>query len=152
MAGLFEAVMTPNVSYDFDLTETALSEALDDISPNYGFVARGKLIVSNDEPVSDYTYNVLESLRKVYSTQGDAHGFWGTTLGYVVVIFSLFPVVAQPAEGVQAGKVFPSQADRADFVYDAIDFRAVLRGHALFAADGVYRAGVPANDRVAVVL
>lgn len=106
MAGLFEAVMTPNVSYDFDLTETALSEALDDISPNYGFVARGKLIVSNDEPVSDYTYNVLESLRKVYSTQGDAHGFWGTTLGYMVVIFSLFLSLHSLLRVFKRGKYF----------------------------------------------
>lgn len=90
MLALFEAVLTPNVSYDIDLTETALSESLDEISPNYGFVARGKLIISQDEPVSDYTYNVLESLRKVYNTQEDKDGFWGTALGYAVVVFSVF--------------------------------------------------------------
>lgn len=90
MQALFEAVLSPNVSYDIDLTETALSESLDDISPNYGFVARGKLIVSKDEPVSDYTYNVLESLRRVYNTQGATNGYWGTTLGYVIVVFSVF--------------------------------------------------------------
>lgn len=106
MTALFEAVLTPNVSYDIDLTETALSENLDDISPNYGFIARGKLIISQDEPVSDYTYNVLESLRKVYNTQGDTRGLWGTTLGYVIVVFSIFLSLYMLIKLFKRGKYF----------------------------------------------
>ncbi len=106
MTALFEAVLTPNVSYDIDLTETALSENLDDISPNYGFIARGKLIISQDEPVSDYTYNVLESLRKVYNTQGDKQGMWGTTLGYVIVVFSIFLSLYMLLRQFKRGKYF----------------------------------------------
>lgn len=91
LTSLFEAVITPNVAFDMDLTETALAEKLDGISPNYGFVARGKHIISKGEPVSEYTYTVLSSLRRAYNMQSsDTHGRWNMTLGYVIVIFIIF--------------------------------------------------------------
>ena len=91
LTSLFEAVLTPNVTFDMDLTETALAEKLDGISPNYGFIARGKHIISKGEPVSEHTYTVLSSLRKAYNMQSsDTQGRLSMTLGYVIVIFIIF--------------------------------------------------------------
>ena len=99
-----ETIISPDVIYDADMTDVALNEKIEGISPNYGFVAKGKHIISQDEPVSEYAFAVLTSLSEAYKTH-IMHS-WKVTLGYVMLVFTIFALLFWLLTVFKRGKYF----------------------------------------------
>ncbi len=65
-------VITPNLVYNEDLSEESINEALDNISPNRGFIEKETLIISKGEVVEGEKLIILESLRKEYEVNSSS--------------------------------------------------------------------------------
>ena len=66
---LFFNVLKPNVSYDEELTQTELQEALSEITTTRGTVDEGKLIIAKGEVVENENYKILNSLKAEYQSE-----------------------------------------------------------------------------------
>lgn len=66
---LFFDIIKPNVSLNESITQSALEEELNKVSPVRGQVARETLIISKGEVVEGDTYKILESLQSEYESQ-----------------------------------------------------------------------------------
>jgi len=69
LISLFFDIIKPNVTLDKSITESALQEDLDNISPTRGSIERGTLIISKGEIVEGTKYNILKSLQSEYESQ-----------------------------------------------------------------------------------
>jgi cyclic-di-AMP phosphodiesterase PgpH len=78
---LFFDIVSPNVYYDDDLTQKALTEELSKISHTRGTVDEGKLIVAKGEVVEAENLKILESLKKEYESE-----LWTENNQYVILI------------------------------------------------------------------
>jgi putative nucleotidyltransferase with HDIG domain len=101
---LFNAIISPNVLYDADITDTALNERLEAISPYYGFIPRGKHIISQDEPITEHTYVVLSSLRDVYSAQTGKS--WVSWWGYLIITAAIYSMLFWLLTRFKRGRYF----------------------------------------------
>ncbi|RIA09640.1 hypothetical protein OE09_1481 [Flavobacteriaceae bacterium MAR_2010_72] len=88
LISLFFDIIKPNVKLNVSLTEKALQEEINKISPTRGSIEKGTLIVSKGEIVDANTYDVLKSLQSEYESQ-----VW-TQSGYNWVIFAYTLLVA----------------------------------------------------------
>jgi putative nucleotidyltransferase with HDIG domain len=77
----FFDIVAPNVRYDDELTQKALSDALSKISYTRGTVDEGKLIVAKGEVVEAENLKMLESLKKEYESE-----LWTENNQYVILI------------------------------------------------------------------
>ncbi len=77
----FFDIVAPNVHYDDDLTQKALSDALSKISYTRGTVDEGKLIVAKGEVVEAENLKILESLKKEYESE-----LWTENNQYLILI------------------------------------------------------------------
>lgn len=101
---LLGAVISPNIIYDADITEVALNEKLDAISPYYGFIPRGKHIISHDEPITEHSYVVLTSLRDVYSAQTSKS--WTSWWGYLIITIAIYSTLFWLLTRFKKGRYF----------------------------------------------
>ena len=62
-------IIKPNIKINKSLSENALQEELDNISPMRGSVETGTLIISKGEIVEGSKYNILKSLQSEYESQ-----------------------------------------------------------------------------------
>jgi len=69
MLSLFFDIIKPNVTLDKSLTEDALQEELNKISPTRGSIEKGTLIISKGEIVEGHQFDVLKSLQSEYESQ-----------------------------------------------------------------------------------
>lgn len=88
LVSLFFDIIKPNASLNRSLTENALQEGLDNISPTRGSIEKGTLIISKGEIVEGNTYNELKSLQSEYESQ-----IWSKS-SYNWIIFAYTLLVA----------------------------------------------------------
>ena len=84
---LFFDLITPNVSYDDNLSKKAQQEALANISYTRGMVDEGKLIIAKGEVVEAENLNILESLETEYESElWTASNYYFIVAGYTVLV------------------------------------------------------------------
>ncbi|WAC03967.1 HDIG domain-containing protein [Lacinutrix neustonica] len=88
LTALFFNIIKPNVTYNRDLTEKALQEAMGKISYTRGSIEKGTLIISKGEVVEGNKFLILTSLKSEYKSQ-----VWNES-NYNLIIFSYTLLVA----------------------------------------------------------
>ena len=84
---LFLDIVRPNITYDKNLSEKALNEALSGISHTRGTVDEGKLIIAKGEVVESENLNVLNSLKTEYESElWTANNYYFILFGYTVLV------------------------------------------------------------------
>ena len=84
---LFFDVITPNVSFNNDLTQKARGEALSKLSYTRGTVDQGRLIIAKGEVVEAENLKVLESLKAEYESElWTANNYYYILIGYTVLV------------------------------------------------------------------
>ena len=85
---LFFDIVSPNLSLNKSLTQTALKEKLDAISSVRGSIEKGTLLISKGEIVEGNKFDILKSLEAEYESQ-----IWSAS-DYNLVIFAYALLVA----------------------------------------------------------
>ncbi|MBA3898868.1 MAG: HDIG domain-containing protein [Bacteroidetes bacterium] len=80
LMGLFENLVTHNIIYDPQTTQTVLEQQLEDISLTRGKVDLGARIISRGDIVDQEKFRVLESYRSEYQAQV------GNTINYLFLV------------------------------------------------------------------
>ncbi|PIB29430.1 phosphohydrolase [Maribacter sp. 4U21] len=84
---LFFDLMTPNVSFDEELSRKSREDALSKISYTRGTVDEGKLIIAKGEVVEGENLKVLDSLRSEYESElWTASNYYYILIGYTVLV------------------------------------------------------------------
>lgn len=84
---LFFDVITPNVSFNNNLTQKAREEALSKLSYTRGTVDQGRLIIAKGEVVEAENLKVLESLKAEYESElWTANNYYYILIGYTVLV------------------------------------------------------------------
>jgi hypothetical protein len=84
---LFFDIITPNVSFDNNLTQKAREEALSKLSYTRGTVDQGRLIIAKGEVVEAENLKVLESLKEEYESElWTANNYYYILIGYTVLV------------------------------------------------------------------
>lgn len=80
-------VLEPNVYYDDQLTEKILQDEIDKISYTEGLVSENERIISKGDVVEGKKYQILNSLKKEYTSQlwSDSNYNW-IVFGYTVLV------------------------------------------------------------------
>ncbi|SHH64254.1 HD family phosphohydrolase [Winogradskyella jejuensis] len=87
---MFFNLIETNVSFNKSLTDSALEEALANVSPTRGIVSEGTLIISKGQVVEDNQFNVLNSLKSEYESQ-----VWSSkSYNWVIVAYTLLVALA----------------------------------------------------------
>ncbi|MBU3027025.1 HD family phosphohydrolase [Zobellia galactanivorans] len=85
--GLFLDLVRPNVTYDKNLSEKVLNEALSNISHTRGTVDEGKLIIARGEVVEAENLNILNSLKTEYESElWTSNNYYFILFGYTVLV------------------------------------------------------------------
>jgi putative nucleotidyltransferase with HDIG domain len=83
--------MVQNVTYDKNKTEAAKADMISHISPSYGMMQKGEMIISKGELVTPEKYQVLISLKKMYEEEfGQSKRKTFVMLGIIMLITLLF--------------------------------------------------------------
>ncbi len=82
-------ILPPNTFFDDQLTLKHKQQQLDQISLWEGFVEKGKLIISSNEPVSEDSFKILEALKFNYTYQQAEFRSNYLIGGYTVLVFIL---------------------------------------------------------------
>ncbi|WP_053991176.1 HD family phosphohydrolase [Mangrovimonas sp. TPBH4] len=88
LVSLFFDIVKPNISLNKAITDNALKEELDRVSPTRGSIEKETLIISKGELVEGKKYDILESLKSEYESQ-----VWSES-NYNWVIFAYTLLVA----------------------------------------------------------
>ena len=84
---LFFDLITPNVSFDNELTKRAREDALSKMSYTRGTVDQGRLIIAKGEVVEAENLKVLESLKSEYESElWTANNYYYILIGYTVLV------------------------------------------------------------------
>ncbi|MGC1514571.1 MAG: HDIG domain-containing metalloprotein [Maribacter sp.] len=84
---LFFDLITPNVSFDNNLTQKAREEALSKLSYTRGTVDQGRLIIAKGEVVEAENLKILESLKGEYESElWTANNYYYILIGYTVLV------------------------------------------------------------------
>ena len=84
---LFFDIITPNVSFDNNLTQKARNEALSKLSYTRGTVDQGRLIIAKGEVVEAENLKILESLKSEYESElWTANNYYYILIGYTVLV------------------------------------------------------------------
>lgn len=84
---LFFDLITPNVSFDEELSRKSREDALSKISYTRGTVDEGKLIIAKGEVVEGENLKVLDSLRSEYESElWTASNYYYILIGYTVLV------------------------------------------------------------------
>lgn len=84
---LFFDFITPNVSFDEELSRKSSEDALSKISYTRGTVDEGKLIIAKGEVVEGENLKVLDSLRSEYESElWTASNYYYILIGYTVLV------------------------------------------------------------------
>ena len=84
---LFFDIITPNVSFDNNLTQKARNEALSKLSYTRGTVDEGRLIIAKGEVVEAENLKILESLKSEYESElWTANNYYYILIGYTVLV------------------------------------------------------------------
>ncbi|WP_339724965.1 HDIG domain-containing metalloprotein [Maribacter stanieri] len=84
---LFFEIITPNVSFDNNLTQKARNEALSKLSYTRGTVDQGRLIIAKGEVVEAENLKILESLKSEYESElWTANNYYYILIGYTVLV------------------------------------------------------------------
>jgi putative nucleotidyltransferase with HDIG domain len=88
LISLFFDVIKPNITLNASITNNALQEELNSISPTRGSIEKGTLIISKGELIEGHKYDVLKSLESEIESQ-----VWSES-NYIWVIFAYTLLVA----------------------------------------------------------
>ena len=84
---LFFDVITPNLKLNKSLTNNALQEELDNVSPTRGSIENGTLIISKGELVEGNKFDILKSLESEYESQvWNKKNYLWVTIAYVILV------------------------------------------------------------------
>ncbi len=87
LISLFFDILKPNIFYDKDLTDKALTDAYKSISYTKGFVAEKERIISKGDVVEGKSLEILKSLKKEYESQlwSQSNYNW-IVFGYTILV------------------------------------------------------------------
>lgn len=84
---LFFELISPNVTFDNNLYQKSVEDALSKISYTRGTVDEGKLIIAKGEVVEGENLQVLESLKAEYASElWTANNYYYILIGYTVLV------------------------------------------------------------------
>ncbi|HNU60164.1 MAG TPA: phosphohydrolase, partial [Aquaticitalea sp.] len=87
MLSLFFDVIRPNAMLNKSITDNALKEELNRISPNRGSIENGTLIISKGELVEGEKYDILKSLESEYESQvWSSKNYVWVTIAYTLLV------------------------------------------------------------------
>jgi len=88
---LINRSVLPNVSYNSELTEAAISAEIADINPNRGIIDKGSRIIAKGEVVEGDAFLILNSLKAEYSSQvwSKSNRIW-LLVGYSMLVSLVF--------------------------------------------------------------
>jgi len=89
--GIISRALIQNVIYDKSKSETEQQELINHISPSFGMMQKGEMIISKGELVTPEKNQILLSLKKVYETEYSSsnHNYY-VLLGITLLITLLF--------------------------------------------------------------
>jgi len=87
LTSLFFDILKPNIFFDKELTDKALTEAYKNISYTKGFVAEKERIISKGDVVEGRSFEILNSLKKEYESQlwSESNYNW-IVFGYTILV------------------------------------------------------------------
>ncbi|RLD91590.1 MAG: phosphohydrolase [Bacteroidetes bacterium] len=89
--GAISHALVQNVFYDKSKSETAQQELINHISPAFGMMQKGEMIISKGELVTPKKNQILLSLKKMYETEyGSSNHKYYVLLGITLLITLLF--------------------------------------------------------------
>lgn len=88
---LISRVVTPNVSYNSNLTEATVNTAVEAINPNRGVIEKGSRIIAKGEVVEGNKFQKLNSFKAVFQSQvwSQSNLYW-LLLGYSLLVSLVF--------------------------------------------------------------
>ncbi len=91
LLGAISRALVQNVLYDKSKSETARQELVNHISPTFGMMQKGEMIISKGELVTPEKNQILLSLKKMYETEyGNSNHKYYILLGITLLITLLF--------------------------------------------------------------
>lgn len=91
---LITSVAQPNISYNPELTEAAIENAINQINPNKGIVEKGTRIIAKGEVVEGEKYLILNSLKDQFQSQvWSQNNYYWLVFGYSMLVSLVFIMV-----------------------------------------------------------
>ena len=91
LSELISKVVTPNVTFNNELTETTITAEIEAINPNRGIIEKGSRIIAKGEVVEGEKFQKLNSFKLVFHSQvwSQSNRFW-LLLGYSLLVSLVF--------------------------------------------------------------
>ncbi len=88
---LLSKVISPNVLFNNDLTETTINSEIEAINPNIGIIEKGSRIIAKGEVVEGEKFQKLNSFKAVFQSQvwSKSNYYW-LLLGYSLLVMLVF--------------------------------------------------------------
>ena len=88
---ILSRVVSSNISYNYELTESTVNSRLETINPNRGIIEKGSRIIAKGEVVEGNKFQVLISLKAEFQSQvWSTSNYYWLLLGYSLLIFLVF--------------------------------------------------------------
>ncbi|MEZ4857730.1 MAG: HDIG domain-containing protein [Flavobacteriaceae bacterium] len=84
-------VAIPNITYNEQLTEASIENAINQINPNQGIVEKGSRIIAKGEVVEGEKYQLLHSLKEQFQSQvWSQNNYYWLVFGYSLLVSLVF--------------------------------------------------------------
>ncbi len=88
---LFEGIFRPNITFDAELSQKLLDQALSELVTTKGVVRKGDVIVTKGAVITESIYEVLVSFREKFESEfGPASGAFWVYVGYLILTALVF--------------------------------------------------------------
>ncbi len=88
---ILSRVVSANLSYNHELTESTINARVETINPNRGVIEKGSRIIAKGEVVEGNKFQVLSSLKSEFQSQvWSSSNYYWLLLGYSLLVFLVF--------------------------------------------------------------
>ncbi len=88
---ILSRVVSSNLSYNHELTESTIDSRVETINPNRGVIEKGSRIIAKGEVVEGNKFQILTSLKSEFQSQvWSTSNYYWLLLGYSLLVFLVF--------------------------------------------------------------
>ncbi len=88
---ILSRVVSTNLSYNHELTESTINSRVETINPNRGVIEKGSRIIAKGEVVEGNKFQILSSLKSEFQSQvWSSSNYYWLLLGYSLLVFLVF--------------------------------------------------------------
>jgi len=88
---ILSRVVSSNLSYNHELTESTINSRIETINPNRGVIEKGSRIIAKGEVVEGNKFQILTSLKSEFQSQvWSTSNYYWLLLGYSLLVFLVF--------------------------------------------------------------